>query len=168
MALTFNNYAIQLQEVPGEISLSFYIADCPHRCEGCSSPWLWLAGNYELSRQTLERAIAKFPYISCVTFMGGDGRHEELIALADMVHKCGKKVCVYSGDDYWDMDLSLVCDYYKVGSWDKNRGPLNCKTTNQTMWRRISRNVFENITALFQTKESEWKPHQEEQLYENH
>lgn len=69
--LTYNQCAVQLQEVPDEISLSFYICNCPHKCLGCSSPWLQEVGDKKLL-SNLEFEINKVQDISCITFMGGD------------------------------------------------------------------------------------------------
>lgn len=53
--------------------------------------------------------------ISCVCFMGGDSNHSDLISAAQIVHKLGYKVAVYSGDDEIDYELLKYVDYYKVG-----------------------------------------------------
>jgi len=47
--------------------------------------------------------------------MGGDSNHSDLISAAQIVHKLGYKVAVYSGDDEIDYELLKYVDYYKVG-----------------------------------------------------
>lgn len=136
--LTYNEYAVQLQEIPDEISLSFYICQCPHRCHGCSSPWLQEVGKYKLISE-LDNIINKYSYITCVCFMGGDLCHNDIIDAAKIVHAHGIKTAMYSGDDEIDKDLVPYLDYYKVGHWDEKRGPLNeVEKTNQRMYKIVN------------------------------
>lgn len=162
--LTYFNYAVQLQEVPDEISLVFYIAGCPHHCVDCSSPWLQTKGDYILTDQVILNAIAEKPYASCVVLMGGDADHEELARLADTIHRAHKSACVFSGDDIFDKKLASHLDYYKVGSWQRDKGPLNCKTTNQHMYYSPALGEYVDITYKYQTKEAEWRSAQEKNL----
>ena len=39
--LKYASYAVVMQEVPNEISLAINISDCPYRCKGCHSQYLW-------------------------------------------------------------------------------------------------------------------------------
>ena len=52
---------ITVQEVPNEISLVLSIANCPHRCEGCHSPWLQKDFGDELTPDVLSDLIKKYP-----------------------------------------------------------------------------------------------------------
>jgi len=162
--LTFTDYEVDLRSIPGEICLTFYICDCPCHCHGCSSPWLWERGKYELTVEKLTKAVKLYPYITCVLLMGGDNDHVEIARLADWIRQLNRKAAFYSGMDNWDLNLQSHLDYYKIGHWDESRGPLNARTTNQVLFRRDSQNHFINITSMFWTKENEWKPQQEEQI----
>lgn len=161
--LTYDSCAVQLQEVPNEISLSFYICDCPHHCIGCSSPWLREPGSIQLTKENLLHQMAITPYFSCVTFMGGDEKHKDIIELTKVIHEQGKRVCMYSGDDFIDKDLADVLDYYKLGHWDASKGPLNDPNTNQRMYEKIQGN-WKDITSSFWRKEALWKPQQEKHI----
>ena len=55
---------------------------------------------------------------------------------------------MYSGDDEIDKSLAAVLDYYKVGSWMPERGPLNSTTTNQKLYRIVGDNLVD-ITFKF-------------------
>ncbi len=39
--MNYSDIQIVMQEVPGEISISFTITGCNLRCEGCHSSYLW-------------------------------------------------------------------------------------------------------------------------------
>lgn len=165
--LTFTDYELDLRSIPGEICLTFYICDCPCHCHGCSSPWLWERGDYELNEQRIQRAIELMPYATCVLFMGGDNDHAEVGRLANFVHGLERKTAFYSGFDTWDLDIQGSLDYYKIGHWDEKYGPLNAPTTNQVLFQRSSPHHFTNITSKFWTAQSKWKEQQEQQIKED-
>lgn len=61
--------------------------------------------------------IEKYPYITAVSFMGGDFDHEGIIKVAEQVKKhTDLKVAMYSGSNEINPRLVKVLDYYKVGS----------------------------------------------------
>jgi anaerobic ribonucleoside-triphosphate reductase activating protein len=124
-------------EVPDEITLAIDITNCPHRCPGCHSQILQQDVGQELTPEVLDHLLSTHKAISCVSFMGGDADHEGIIALAVYLHKTYPKlrICMYSGNDYIDYKLASYLDYYKVGSWQATKGPLNSKTTNQKMYK---------------------------------
>ena len=51
---------ITAQEVPDEISLVLSITNCPHRCEGCHSPWLQADIGDELTPEILRHLIKAY------------------------------------------------------------------------------------------------------------
>ena len=55
---------------------------------------------------------------------------------------------MYSGDDNIDINLFYNLDYYKIGSYKEELGPLNKKTTNQKLYRIINKQP-EDITYRF-------------------
>ena len=72
--MRFSSYSIVLQEVPGEITLSFSITGCKLMCKGCHSPFLWKEGSgQELKKNIFEETIQKYnDMIICILFMGGE------------------------------------------------------------------------------------------------
>lgn len=158
--LTFNNYEIDLRSIPGEICLTFYICDCPCHCHGCSSPWLWQPGKRELTSEKVAKALAKLPHATCVLFMGGDNDPEAVFALAAEARRLGRTAAWYSGRGF-SYAAPPHLDYYKTGPWLADYGPLNCRTTNQRLFKVHPDGTIENITDHFWTRENEWRPQQE-------
>lgn len=78
-----------------------------------------------------------------------ENSRRELLAYVKESHSRGYKCCLYSGRDAdvekWMKDF----DYIKLGSYQKDRGALSEKTTNQKMWMRTVQGNFEDITYLF-------------------
>ena len=154
--LKYLGYSIVFQEVPNEVTLAINISGCPHRCEGCHSQYLWeYEGNYILD--DLVGLIEKYKgLITCVCFMGGDQNPYELVGLLDTIHRYGLKTALYSGEDsLQQIAFRVLCnlDYCKIGHYDKTKGGLNDKNTNQKMllWNRQN-GKWEDITYLFQKR----------------
>lgn len=160
--LTFNNFEVDLRSIPGEICLTFYICDCPCHCKGCSSPWLWQPGKRELTLEKIKKAIELVPYITCVLFMGGDNDPETVFELGEGARSLGRKAAWYSGRALLDEALPHL-DYYKVGPWIEEAGPLTSPTTNQILYQ-IEEGKLRNITPHFWTAQTRWRPQQEEQI----
>lgn len=147
--LKYDSYDIVFQEVPNEITLVFNITGCPHKCEGCHSKYLWKNhGNFV--SDDIKNLINKYKgMITCVCFMGGDQNINELNQLLILTRQEKLKTCVYSGLDTVDVfDLQLL-DYLKIGSYNQDLGGLNCKTTNQKMYKIVNGGI-EDITYKFQ------------------
>ena len=150
--LKYYDTAIVFQEVPDEISLAVNITNCPHKCVECHSPWLREDKGYELNEETLLHFIKAYPGISCICLMGGDASHDEIAKLATFIHNHSDiKVAMYSGDDVIDEKLVHVLDYYKIGSYQKDKGPLSEQTTNQRFYQIIDNNLTD-ITYKFTNK----------------
>lgn len=150
--LKYYDHAVVLQEVPDEISLAIDIVNCPHKCIECHSPWLRGDDGVALSEEEIIRLIRKFPYVSCICLMGGDSDHEEVRRIAEFIHlNSNKKVAMYSGDDFLDESLIPVLDYYKIGSYQKDLGPLSSERTNQRFYK-IDNGELVDITYQFINK----------------
>ena len=122
-------------EVPDEISLAIEISNCPIHCFGCHSPELWGDVGNELTKTVLEDLITSNRGITCVAFMGGDAEPVEVNKLSKWVHEHyggSIKTCWYSGMDEYPR-FTPDFDYIKIGSYRKDDGPINVKTTNQKM-----------------------------------
>ena len=157
LPLRYQGYAVVLEEVPDEISLAFNISGCPHRCEGCHSQHLWKYEGILLSKD-IESVIDRYKdYISCVCFMGGDQNINELEELCRLIKiKYQLKICIYSGEDTIEKFKSLInnglLNYLKIGRYNKTLGGLDCKNTNQKIYK-IKDKQMQNITYKFQKKE---------------
>lgn len=152
--LKYVNYSIVCEEVPDEISLVINISGCPYQCKGCHSEYLWeYTGNY--ISDDLESIINPYKnYITCVCFMGGDQNIIELYKLCEQIKdKYNLKICIYSGNNsgviFSDFIVNRLIDYLKIGSYQKELGGLDKKTTNQKMYR-IKKDSIEDITYKFQ------------------
>lgn len=133
----YTDSAVVFQEIPDEITLAIEISNCPHKCKHCHSPRLRKNIGKELTNEELDRLIEAHPGITCVCFMGGDADHKEISFLA--IHLKQKypdiKRAMYSGDEEIDQNLVFILDYYKVGPYIEQFGPLNKATTNQKLYK---------------------------------
>lgn len=134
--LKYYSTAVTFSEVPEEISLCIEISGCPHRCVDCHSPWLREDIGEPLTPSALLELVKQHPDISCVCFMGGDASHSYICYLADVLRLNAPelKIAMYSGDDKVNKVFFRVLDYYKVGSYQPDKGPLNKETTNQKLY----------------------------------
>jgi anaerobic ribonucleoside-triphosphate reductase activating protein len=107
---------IVFSEVPDEITLAINISGCPIHCKDCHSKYLWEDSGKDLNIEELYRLIKNNQGITCISFMGGDGREGELQLLALLVKSKGLKTCWYSGQEGFqlvDFDYNLF-DYIKI------------------------------------------------------
>ena len=135
--LKYSGYTIVMQEVPNEISLAINISDCPYKCKGCHSMYLWdYIGDYLID--DIDNLLNKYNnLISCVCFMGGDQNQDELLYCLQKAKKKKLKTCLYTGnDDINSISNEIIknLDYIKIGRYIEKFGGLNCKTTNQKMF----------------------------------
>ena len=147
--LKYNGYEIVLQEIPDEITLAFNICNCPRHCEGCHSEYLWGDSPTILKDDVMDIIKEHLDEISCVCFMGGDQELDELLHITvDIKFQFPQlKVGLYSGADQLPPLTLSIFDYIKIGHYDKERGGLNSKTTNQQMFRMNF--TLEDITWRF-------------------
>lgn len=148
--LKYYDTAIVFQEIPDEISLAINITNCPHRCVNCHSAYLREDIGTELTFEEVSKLIKAHSDITCVLFMGGDANHLDIFYLTNFIHNAfDLKVAIYSGDDNLDSLLLGCLDYYKYGSYQEDKGPLNKKTTNQKLLK-IRDNAVDDITYKLQ------------------
>ena len=137
--LKYYNSMVVFEEIPNEITLAINITNCPCKCPGCHSKFLWGDVGTELTIEELKRLIDKNDGITAVCFMGGDNSPCEVNKLADGLLDDPKydniKVGWYSGKDELSKDIDLMLfDYIKLGHYDEKLGGLNKETTNQRFY----------------------------------
>ena len=146
--LKFLDVAVVTEEIPTEISLAIELTCCPHHCEGCHSPQLQQDQGGEVNGGLIDLLLAHNPLITCIVLMGGDADHEAVAQIADYIRSKNIKAAMYSGDDIIDKNLISHLDYYKVGSYKHEMGPLNNRGTNQHLYEIVN-NELKDITYLF-------------------
>ena len=163
--LKYVDILVGFAEIPDEITLAINISNCPCHCEGCHSPYLAEdIGKPLIYKDThndrtiincnpLSELIEANKGITCVCLMGGDSNPEYINILGKVI-KCHKlKSAWYSGRQELSKDINLEnFDYVKLGPYMKDRGPINCKTTNQVLLEVevVQGKVFtKDITAKF-------------------
>ena len=150
--LKFTDTEVVFKEIPDEITLAINISNCPFHCPGCHSPELWEDVGNILNQESLFKLIEKNKGISCVSFMGGDIDIESLNTLFQFIKKefPELKVAWYSGRDHISDEVNLnYIDFIKIGSYRKDLGGLEKRTTNQIMYKIDSDLNLINITNLF-------------------
>lgn len=71
--LKYVNTGIVFQEIPDEVTLAINISNCPCRCPGCHSYYLWEDIGLPLDTEAIDAFVEKFGTdITCISFMGGD------------------------------------------------------------------------------------------------
>lgn len=153
--LKYVDSKVVFAEIPDEITLAINISNCPCHCEECHSPYLAEDIGEPLDLQHLTNRIDSNKGITCVCIMGGDANPSEVDDIAQDIKEYypNLKVGWYSGRDYISKDIDMSnFNYIKYGHYDKDKGPLNSKTTNQVMLEIdvIQGKVFtKDITAKF-------------------
>lgn len=146
--------SIVFQEVPNEVSLVFSISGCPHRCPDCHSKYLWKDFGAPM-KEIFYKEFSKYEsYISCVCFMEGTQNIEELKQYSSYARRRGKKVCLYTGSEIYDLPESFTAkylDFIKTGPFIKKFGGLDKETTNQRFYR-VENGKFVECTNLFRKK----------------
>lgn len=153
--LKYVDSKVVFAEIPDEITLAINISNCPCHCEGCHSPYLADDIGEPLDLQHLTNLIDSNRGISCVCIMGGDANPSEVDDIAQDIKEYYPelKVAWYSGRQELSKEIELEnFNYIKLGPYIKDKGPLNCRTTNQVMLEIdvIQGKVFKkDITAKF-------------------
>ena len=154
--MKYYNAMVVFEEIPDEITLAINITNCPCKCEGCHSKFLWEDVGTELTEKELIKLIEKNKGITTVCFMGGDSNVDELNHLAEFVSTIDNhsyKVGWYSGRDELSKNANLMFfDYVKLGHYDYRFGGLNKETTNQKLFKVKDGKLYENITYKFWKK----------------
>ena len=158
--IKYTETQVTFSEIPDEISLCINISNCPHKCKGCHSPHLQEDVGERLTPEVLDKLIEDNKGITCVCFMGEGGRLFDIAYLSSLIHlKHNLKTAWYTGLDF-HLDTMADCvyrpiacefDYVKTGPYIELLGPLNKRTTNQRMYKKISDKPikFEDITYKF-------------------
>lgn len=83
--------------------------------------------------------------------MGGDAFYDDIAQLIKIMRLKFPylKWAMYSGRQVMNEELSQLLDYYKIGPFIPKRGPLNEKTTNQRMYKKVN-GQWIDITYRFQ------------------
>ena len=154
--LKYVNTGIVFQEIPDEVTLAINISNCPCRCPGCHSHYLWEDIGLPLDTGAIDAFVGEYGNdITCIAFMGGDSDPKGVDMLALYIHEEYPqfKVAWYSGKT---VISSSVCktdfDYIKVGPFIKHLGPLKQPTTNQRLYRQDDHGNFEDVTSWFWKK----------------
>lgn len=150
--LRYINYDIVFQEIPGETTLAINISNCPNRCKGCHSPYLWEDTGRALDKSALIELLDKYGNsITCICFMGGDSDPSEVENLAAFIHNYQENIKTgwYSGKNKLPKDFSLSnFNYIKLGPYIPEFGGLNSEKTNQRFYQ-ITDNKLIEITDVF-------------------
>lgn len=150
--LKYVNTGIVFQEIPDEVTLAINIANCPCRCPGCHSKYLWEDIGEPLTPEALDSLVRQYGAdITCVAFMGGDGEPEYVNALARHMKAAHPRfrVAWYSGRQRIPRTVNRSdFDYIKLGPYIAHLGTLRDKTTNQRLYR-VSGDVLTDITSKF-------------------
>ena len=153
----YHDAMVVFEEIPNEITLAINITNCPCKCPGCHSKFLWEDIGIELTEEELHKLISKNDGITTICFMGGDSDPKEINRLAKsifMLDFCNHtyKIGWYSGKDELSKDIELeLFDYIKLGHYDDKFGPLNKETTNQHLYKVIN-GELKDITEKFWKK----------------
>ena len=151
--LKYVNTGIVFQEIPDEVTLAINISNCPCRCPGCHSHYLWDDIGLPLDANAIDDFVAKYgDDITCIAFMGGDGDPKAVNMLAQYIHEEYPqfKVAWSSGRTVISRAINKSdFNYIKIGPYIKHLGPLKERTTNQRMYRQEADGEFVDITARF-------------------
>lgn len=154
--MKYVNESIVFQEIPDETTLAINISNCPCRCPGCHSKYLWGDIGDILTHQHLDKMIAKYDgALTCISFMGGDANITDLNDMAFYLKNIHPqlKVAWYSGRTVIAPELNRsLFDYIKVGPYIEHLGPLNKETTNQRLYKKTAPDTWEDITYRFWKK----------------
>ncbi|MDO4159469.1 MAG: anaerobic ribonucleoside-triphosphate reductase activating protein [Prevotellaceae bacterium] len=154
--LKYVNTGVVFQEIPDEVTLSINISNCPCRCPGCHSKYLWQNIGEPLTPITLNKFIHEYGSdITCICFMGGDSEPEYVNVLARYIHRehPNMKVAWYSGRTRISSAVNKAdFDYIKVGPYIEHLGCLKSRTTNQRLYKKAAGDDFTDITEVFWRK----------------
>ena len=134
--LKYVDYQLVFREIPDTITLAINLSGCPFKCKGCHSSYLQEDLGVNLSTTTLDDITHNNNCAECICFMGGDAFVPELNMLLEYIKKYhNKKTAWYSGSDEISKLINFeYLDYYKIGSYKEELGPLNSETTNQVLY----------------------------------
>lgn len=154
--MKYVNCGIVFQEIPDEVTLSVNISNCPCRCPGCHSSYLWQNIGEPLDEKAIDAFVEEYGNdITCICLMGGDAEPGEVDHIAAFIKKEYPRLKVgwYSGRT---MVSSIVdkmhFDFIKVGPFIRHLGGLKEKTTNQRLYKVDDDGSMTDITSRFWKK----------------
>lgn len=154
--LKYVNTGIVFQEIPDEVTLAINISNCPCRCPGCHSHYLWEDIGLPLDTEAIEAFIEQFGTdITCISFMGGDAEPNAVDLLALYIRETHPefKVAWYSGKTLISSAIhKRNFDYIKIGPFIRHLGPLKSPSTNQRLYRIKENGDMVDMTAWFWKK----------------
>lgn len=149
------NYDIVFQEIPDEVTLALNISNCPNRCEGCHSPWLWEDKGEPITDALLDQLVQQYASaLTCVCFMGGDADPEAVEHYAAYLkkHYPNMKTAWYSGMETLPESTNIHCfDYIKTGAYKAELGGLKSPNTNQRLYR-ITETGSPQLISMYKPK----------------
>ena len=154
--LKYVNTGIVFQEIPDEVTLAINISNCPCRCPGCHSKYLWEDSGTPLDAAAIDGFVKQYGTdITCIALMGGDAEPQAVNELAVYIHQTHPqfRVAWYSGRLRIPSVINKAdFDYIKVGPFIRHLGPLKQPTTNQRLYKKKPDGTFEDITSRFWKK----------------
>jgi len=151
--LKYVNSGIVFQEVPDEVTLAINISNCPCRCPGCHSHYLWEDIGLPLDADAIDAFVAQYGAdITCIAFMGGDADPKGVNQLAQYIREEHPQfhVAWYSGRIRIPAAVNVSdFDYIKIGPYIRHLGPLKEYTTNQRMYKVLDGGALDDITYRF-------------------
>lgn len=154
--LKYVNTGIVFSEIPDETTLAINLSNCPCRCPGCHSAYLWEDIGTPLMPDSLDALVKKVEAdITCVAFMGGDADPMAVAALARHLRQAHPALrrAWYSGRIRMPRNFEKTLFHYiKLGPYIKHLGPLTSPTTNQHLYKQTSDGNFEDITQCLWKK----------------
>ena len=151
--MKYINCGVVFQEIPDEVTLSINISNCPCRCPGCHSKYLWKDEGEELNTDTMDSFITEYGRdITGICLMGGDANPMEVNHLAQYInqHYPEVRVAWYSGRARVPHGVNMCdFDYVKLGPYIAHLGGLKEPTTNQHLYKRMPNGDFQDITSRF-------------------
>ena len=154
--LKYVNTGIVFHEIPDEVTLAINISNCPCRCPGCHSRYLWEDVGLPLDTDAIDDFVEQYGKdITCIAFMGGDVDPKGVNLLAEYIHEEHPqyRVAWYSGRVRVPSIVNKRdFDYIKIGPYLQHLGSLKSPTTNQHLYRQTPTGDFEDITSFFWKK----------------
>lgn len=142
--MKYVNTQITFREVPNLVTRCFSISNCGGNCPFCHSPELRGDVGDELTNEIL---LSYFRQdrgtVDCYVFLGDGQEPQRMLAILRLCKEKDYKTCLYIGKNTTDWKYLRYLDYLKLGSYINDLGSLECKTTNQRMFK------IEDITSQF-------------------
>ena len=127
---------IVFREIPNKVTLAINVSGCPYKCKGCHSPHLQKYIGTDLNEKEIDKLLKKYKGVECICFMGGDAFQSELNKLLRYIkYRYNILTGWYSGSDRLSEYIEYKnLDYYKIGSYKEELGPLSCESSNQALY----------------------------------